>query len=91
MYKRRPINYIVAYKSSKEYFPISLYITVPSIIGDKFYVESVDDIFSLVLNYCDPADDAVACKETLLDYQSYLEDRFNLTNNLISVLYDNEG
>ena len=79
-------NYIVAYRSGINYYPISIFVNHEEQINDFHPVTCEEDLVNIVLGYCDPLDDAVVCKKTLLDYDAYCEDRYNITNGLLAIL-----
>lgn len=82
-------NYIVAYRSGRNYSPTSIFIS-GDILDSRYPVYNEWDAIDVVLQYCNPADKAVAAKRTILDYDAYMEDQYNLTIGLLNVL-DEEG
>lgn len=77
-------NYIVVYRSGRDYFPISIFITGRG--TEPYIVNSEEDVVDLILKTECPADGAVVCKKTILDFNSYMEDRINLITPLFEML-----
>lgn len=77
-------NYIAVYRSGRDYFPISIFVQGNGTYPHNIYCK--DDLVDLLLEYECPADNAIACKKTILDYDSYLEDRENIINGLLKIL-----
>ena len=78
-------NYIVAYRTFKDYIPISIFID-GDIIDESFPVLNEWDAINMVLQFCNPADREVVAKKTILDYEAYKDDLDNITLGMIKAL-----
>lgn len=69
------INYIIAFRGRSSQAPISVFVK------GEYYLN-----LDYVANIFEAEADALIVSETLLDYDSYYEDRTNITLNLLKVL-----
>lgn len=76
-------NYIAAYITRRDKYPVSFFAHSGDLIHP---INNESDLLDLIIETCDTEEAAVV--KTLLRYEDYLEDRFNITNNLIKSIYD---
>lgn len=78
-------NYIAAYRSKKDQYPVSMFVE-GDVVDASFPINNEWDLIDIVLTYCDPLDGEVVVKKTILDYNSYREDQLNLTLGMLTAL-----
>ena len=78
------MNYIITYRSGIDCYPISIFIQEEH--AADYNITCEEDAVNMVLKYGNPAFHEVACKKTLLDYDSYVDDRDNIIIGMLNIL-----